>query len=379
MKSKKTFYSLLSVAVVAVVAVLLATYTPRVRSVGSFTLRVNPQIRVSYNKDGNVTKVQALNEDGQKILDACEGVKGVPCSEAVDTLLNTIYSNGYFEHTIDGNQRNIVISMEPNSKMPSETFVDDLQTEAVKSRDSLQLNSNVVNVQEQDFIDQTVQQQGASQKCLSLEKAKAIALAQSGVNAADAKFLSEDLETKSGKIIYDLEFVVGNVKYEYDIDAQDGTVLKAEHSRRNVQKPNAPVEAAFSMDVAKEIALKHSGVSASKAQFDEKECEYSKKDGKYEIEFTDGKYVYSFDIDGTTGEILESEQKDAVYVAAEKAEEAKKDAEEQKKEDAEKAEDLKKDELDKQKDKFEDMDDYDDDDIDDDDDNDIDDDDDDDD
>ncbi len=380
MKTKKAFYSVLSIALAFVLAfALVAIKGPSIRSIGSFTLRVNPELRISYNKDGNVTKIEAKNEDGQKILDACKSFRGVSCDEAVQTLLNSIYANGYFENTIDGNQRNIVLILDPNSKLPNDSFLESLRNDAEQTGESLHLTSNVVDISQNDFAPQAPKNETATTNCLTLEKAKSIALAQVGVDPAEAKFISTDLDREAGFLVYELEFVAGGLKHEYDIDASNGTILKAEHSVMNRQKPSGPVTPSISLEEAKAIALKHAGVSAANAKFDEKECEFNKHDGKYEVKFTNGKYVYSFDIDAVTGAILEAEQKDAAYVAAQKAEEAQEDAMEAEKEAEEDAQEAKKDALedlkdknDKFKDALEDIDDDDDDDEDDDDDNDID-------
>lgn len=324
MKNKKALYSIVAVALTLILGVtLLATKGPSLRSVGSFTLRVNPELNISYNKDGNVIKVEAKNEDGQKILDTCKNVKGLSCEDAVQTLLNSIYSNGYFENTIDGNQRNIVLILEPNSKIPNEHFIETLRDGAKKTGEALSLRANVVDIDSKDFAPQTAKNESATTVCLTAEKAKSIALAQAGVDSTKATFTSCELDRESGILLYDLEFVADGIKYEYDIDAMNGKVLKAEHATIAHKEPIAPQKPTLSLNDAKAIALKHAGVAAENAKFYEKECELDREDGQYEIEFTDGKFVYSFEIHAVTGAILESEQKSAAYVAAEKAEDRK--------------------------------------------------------
>lgn len=356
MKTKKTLYSALSLLLVAVLAVtLFMTKGPRNSSIGSFTLRVNPEIRVSYNQKGNVTEITAKNEDGQKILDACKSFKGVPCEQAVAVLLNSIYENGYFNNMIDGNQRNIVLILDPNSAVPSEDFLTSLRNGAQATGEALHISSSVVEINPDDFTMQAPKNEQTPANCLTVEKAKNIALAQAGVEPSKATFRECELERENGILVYDLEFVVGDIKYDYDIDAVTGKVLKAEHKSISAKNPSTkPGEAKLSLEDAKAIALKYAGVSASNAKFDEKECEFDKHEGKYEIEFTDGKFVYEYDIDAVTGAIISSQQEDVAYVAAKKAEEAREDeeealedAEEAKKEALEEAEEAKKEALEK--------------------------------
>ena len=45
---------------------------------------------------------------------------------------------------------------------------------------------------------------------------------------ADAVSLHAELDRENGKTVYEIEFRVGKVEYEYEIDAYSGAVLKAE-------------------------------------------------------------------------------------------------------------------------------------------------------
>ena len=60
---------------------------------------------------------------------------------------------------------------------------------------------------------------------LAEAQAKAIALEHAGVAEANARFHKVHLDTDDGRREYDIEFRVGNVEYEYEIDAQSGRIL----------------------------------------------------------------------------------------------------------------------------------------------------------
>ena len=60
------------------------------------------------------------------------------------------------------------------------------------------------------------------------EEAYRFALADAGVNAESAALLHAEYEIEQGTPVYDVEFVADGVEYDYDIKAEDGTVLKKE-------------------------------------------------------------------------------------------------------------------------------------------------------
>lgn len=65
---------------------------------------------------------------------------------------------------------------------------------------------------------------------ISEEEALTIALNAFGVNAADAQVRKIKLEREGGRLCYDVEFFVGNLKYEAEIDAETGIVLEKDAS-----------------------------------------------------------------------------------------------------------------------------------------------------
>jgi len=64
--------------------------------------------------------------------------------------------------------------------------------------------------------------------CIGGDAALTAALAHAGVARADAAETEVKLEEEDGTLIYKVEFHVGRVEYEYEIDAVSGMVLKAE-------------------------------------------------------------------------------------------------------------------------------------------------------
>ena len=60
---------------------------------------------------------------------------------------------------------------------------------------------------------------------ISVEKAKQIALSHAGVGSA--KFKKAKLDYENGVKVYEIEFKVGNLEYEYDINVSNGAIISS--------------------------------------------------------------------------------------------------------------------------------------------------------
>ena len=67
--------------------------------------------------------------------------------------------------------------------------------------------------------------QPAAPSTISAERAKQIALSHAGVGSAH--FTKAELDTDDGVAVYEIEFKVGNVEYEYDINAISGEIISS--------------------------------------------------------------------------------------------------------------------------------------------------------
>ena len=167
------------------------------------------------------------------------------------------------------------------------------------------------------------------------------------------------LERDKGRYIYDIEFYAGRAKYEYEILAEDGSILdkevevkeltsSSESSERtgSSQKEEADPQAAdraaakasdpantsgtkpdtasdrapasavgaeqqmeekagyLSVDEAKKIALDHAGLTEDQVRFSTAKFDDDDSEGEeYEIEFYIGQTEYEYEIDARTGAI----------------------------------------------------------------------------
>lgn len=67
-----------------------------------------------------------------------------------------------------------------------------------------------------------------SKEYISADKAKSLAYDHASVKAADVKFSKAELDSDDLIVHYDVEFVVGNFEYEYEINAESGKIIASD-------------------------------------------------------------------------------------------------------------------------------------------------------
>lgn len=146
---------------------------------------------------------------------------------------------------------------------------------------------------------------------IGLEAAKEAALAHAGLTASDVTFLDAEYDYDDGRMVYEVEFYASGEKYEYEIDAADGSVIKYEHEAGGSSRPEVSLPAGnIGESAAKQTALEHAGVKESDTKYCNAWLEYD--DGWpecYEVEFMAGTTRYEYEIALTSKTVLKFETK----------------------------------------------------------------------
>ena len=145
----------------------------------------------------------------------------------------------------------------------------------------------------------------------SLDTAKAAALKDAGLSESDVTFKKTELDHSHGTQVYDIEFYTSDTKYDYEIDASNGTVL--EKNIEQFQSRTNPTDSTINnssndyigVDRAKEIALNHAQLSESDVQFAKAKLENDDGEVEYDLEFYSGRTEYDYTIDAVSGNIIE--------------------------------------------------------------------------
>ena len=208
---------------------------------------------------------------------------------------------------------------------------------------------------------------------IGLEEARAIALADAGLEREQVTFTQAEPLEEFGVSVYAFRFFAGNVEYEYQINAQTGAVYSmgtttylgqgaedappsapafteppgSESDPQPTPTPHRPPASAqpqpsegvapptagiapptanvappsgldmsqgsgqtwISLDAAKQAALTDAGVSEGRVIYQKAKLDYEDGSPVYELEFLAGSREYEYEIDAVTGAVLESSWK----------------------------------------------------------------------
>ena len=191
---------------------------------GTLLLSVNPEIEMEYDKDGNVVCLNALNEDGRKILDASGDYAGQPCRTVVHELVSSIHQAGYFDTTIDGHARNIILKVERGSRYPSDDFLEELTREIRSVVEQQHIGSQTIALDDDNYDDTY-----GSKGYINAETAESILATQ--LDRTDLQFVQKEYDLDDGD--YEVEFVLDGVEYEYEVNAVTGKVTEVDVDHRD--------------------------------------------------------------------------------------------------------------------------------------------------
>ena len=337
--------------------------------VGSVYLEVNPQIELSINTYDVVLEATPKNEDGKKVLGRME-LKDTQLDVALNAILGSMVKNGY----LTSQANSVLISVEHQSSEKAKQLNGDV-LKAVKNNDfqlatvvqtvnnteklkaqakNLNITSgkaefiqlikeNGVKASEEELSKLSVHElnvifqshiknneiiKGADykgtatqNKYIGIQKAKEIALKDAKVNQKDVRDFDADLDLEKGKMVYEVEFEVGNTEYDYELDAVSGKIL---FSHKEGSKSDTEVSSKLSNststssakadaiiapeDALKKAVLHATGLASSKVADVDVELDEERGIYHYDVDFKHGGYEYEYEINAVSGEIIKSDK-----------------------------------------------------------------------
>ena len=186
---------------------------------GTVLLSVNPEIEMDYDDGGRVLALRSCNADGQAVLDGYEGYAGRPCSEVAGELVGRINAGGYFDETIAGQEKNIVLKLEQGSAQPDAAFLTEMEQAIRATVEQDGIGSRTVALDADDWDD-------APEAEGDIHAVAAQQLLATQLGRSDLQFVERDYDLDDGD--YEIAFVLDGVEYEYEVDARSGKVLEME-------------------------------------------------------------------------------------------------------------------------------------------------------
>ena len=159
--------------------------------------------------------------------------------------------------------------------------------------------------------------------------ARQIALDHAGVREADVTGQTVRTDTDDGRSVYDVEFFTASDKYDYEIDAVTGEIVKQEkEALKNASAGNSSTGASVSngngasagangntssgsdigQSKAQSIALDHAGVKASQATIRKVTRDYEDGILVYDVEFLTSDWEYSYEIQASDGTVRQADR-----------------------------------------------------------------------
>ena len=152
---------------------------------------------------------------------------------------------------------------------------------------------------------QAAQPSNNTSSAITKDQAKSIALKDAGVSESATQFVWVKEDYDDGRLVYEVEFYANGTEYDYDIDQATGRILSSDFDIENYSPSNnnGGNGTVISVDKARSIALaKVPGASANDIRI-----HLDRDDGRqiYEGEIYYNRMEYEFEIDASTGTIIE--------------------------------------------------------------------------
>ena len=186
-------------------------------AVGTVLLSVNPEIEMDYDDDGNVVALTGRNQEAQTLLASYTGYQGRPCTQVVGELVDEINALGYFDATVGGHEKNIILKLERGSAYPSDQFLSELAEAVRLVVEADQIGSQPVTLDQDDYDDAY-----GDKGYINASAAQSILSTQLGRD--DLQFVEKEYDLDDGE--YEVEFVLDGVEYEYEVNAYTGKVTE---------------------------------------------------------------------------------------------------------------------------------------------------------
>ena len=123
----------------------------------------------------------------------------------------------------------------------------------------------------------------------------------------NVQFTEYDADDNEYGQVYEVEFKANGYKYKYEIDANNGTILKntKKKLKTTVKTTTSKSSAYIGVKAAKAVALKHAKLTGTKVTYTKAKLTTDDGVKVYDIEFRTADNEYDYEINAKTGKVVE--------------------------------------------------------------------------
>ncbi len=238
------------------------------------SVEINPSIELKINKAAEVLEANALNEDAKVVLGKMKLV-GTDVYTATNAIVGALLKHGY----IDELANSILISVEDADSTRGTRLQDELSNEMNAILEAASVNASILS----QYVDGAQVEDVSKQYEISHGKAALIAEIMKG----NPNYVFEELAKLS---VNELNLIMSNSKNQVEDVKTTG---------------QATDNAYIGEEKANQIAFAHANVVVGSVEELETEMDFEYHKMIYEIEFKYNGMEYEYNIDATSGEIIE--------------------------------------------------------------------------
>lgn len=273
----KVFSSVAAAFIICIAGVLAFGKGGASEAAAIIGLDVNPSIQLSVDDDGKVIEASAVNKDGEKILDDMS-LAGTDMKVAANAIVGSMLQQGFLNDI----SNSILVSVQAKDSAKGTSLQEELSSSLNQYLGSYALSAAVMG------------------QCITDDSEIAAFAAENGISEGKA-YLIKTLAASDSRLTE-----AGLLK----LSTQELILLASEKSSDKtpaVSYGEVNKSQYIGKDKALNIALAKAGLK--KSQISGCEVEFECDDGNitYDIEFYCGSAEYEFEIDATTGNIIEYE------------------------------------------------------------------------
>lgn len=261
----------------------LTNYNNNFKVDSTIEFDVNPSLEIEVNKNEKIIGINALNEDGKKVLGDMD-FKDVDLDIAVNAIIGSMLKNGFL--TVD--QNSILVSVKNDNKERGELLQKKLSEEIDGILKASKIEGSIIT---QEYKSNAEIQKIATNNNISEGKAELI-----------KRILNEKLKDSKGNLYKEEDLVKLSINELKLLLEEKETTLK------NVKTTGTASNSSYiGKDKAKEIALNNANIKEKDVY--ELEIELDADNGYlvYEVDFKSQKREYEYEINAKTGAIIKKE------------------------------------------------------------------------